>query len=55
MIGYGNGIPKKDEPKVIGPNIRGRYARDLRGDNNLPDEFTNESDYSNRGSDNYGV
>ena len=40
----------KEKP-VRGPNIRGRYARDLRGDKDVLYEFTNTSDFSHLGSD----
>jgi len=50
-MGYGKGICSKEKP-VQGPNIRGRYARDLRGDKDVLWEFTNDTDYSNTGSDN---
>ena len=50
-MGYGDGLCVKEKP-LKGPNIRGRYARDLRGDKDVLYEFTNESDYSNTGSDN---
>lgn len=39
------------EKPVRGPNIRGRYARDLRGDKDVLYEFTNTSDMSHLGSD----
>lgn len=39
------------EKPVSGPNIRGRYARDLRGDKDVLYEFTNTSDMSHLGSD----
>lgn len=48
--GYLAGEMKKEKP-LRGPNIRGRYARDLRGDKDCVYEFTNKSDYSNIGSD----
>ena len=41
---------KKEKP-LKGPNIRGRYARDLRGDKDCLYEFTNKSDYTHLGSD----
>ena len=49
-MGCGDGTCRKEKP-LKGPNIRGRYARDLRGDKDVLYEFTNESDYSNIGSD----
>ena len=41
---------RKEKP-LKGPNIRGCYARDLRGDKDCLYEFTNKSDYTNLGSD----
>lgn len=49
-VGYSTGARIIEKP-VSGPNIRGRYARDLRGDKDVIYEFTNLSDYSNLGSD----
>ena len=40
----------KEKP-LRGPNIRGRYARDLRGDKDVLYEFTNTNDFSHLGSD----
>lgn len=39
------------EKPVSGPNIRGRYARDLRGDKDVLYDFTNTNDMSHLGSD----
>jgi len=47
---YPGGDMIKQKP-VSGPNIRGRYARDLRGDKDVLYEFTNTSDFSHLGSD----
>ena len=44
------GEMRKEKP-LRGPNIRGRYARDLRGDKDVLYEFTNTSDHSHLGSD----
>lgn len=46
----GDGVMRKEKP-VSGPNIRGRYARDLRGDKDVLYEFTNTDDCSHLGSD----
>ena len=48
--GYPGGDMIIEKP-VSGPNIRGRYARDLRGDKDVLYEFTNTSDMSHLGSD----
>ncbi|XP_063678250.1 uncharacterized protein LOC134814140 [Bolinopsis microptera] len=48
--GYPGGNMVKEKP-VSGPNIRGRYARDLRGDKDVLYEFTNTSEMSHLGSD----
>jgi len=48
--GYIAGEMRKEKP-LKGPNIRGRYARDLRGDKDCLYEFTNKSDYTHLGSD----
>lgn len=48
--GYPGGDMIKEKP-VSGPNIRGRYARDLRGDKDVLYEFTNTGSQSHLGSD----